>query len=356
MGKFSISIEESTAIKGLLIILIIMGHAQPLIQIPNVIRRFVYDFHVQCFFILPLLYPVKQLTKERVKNYFARLMVPFYLLFVVFFFGKHAPLVLNSAFPDEGLINFIQKGGKGIITGGYFPLAESIGVRYLWFLPVMFSFSIVRDYYNANATKTGRCILMLIGAVSYFVLWVCLYTPFCAGVKETVMDYSPFSIWQAIGALFMGVMTIRIIGLTSKGFITNFLLPIVFFSFFCFYAFTPNTSPLIVILKAIIPCLAFMMVYNHRNMLSQSKILRMFGKHSFEIYIVQTPICIAMYTIIPKIISIEPAIIRTVLFFLVLATSYFIALLLLRVKIVKRFLFPRTWNEVRGKNLTCNVK
>ncbi len=354
--RLGITVEESTAIKGLLIILIILGHAQPLIQIPGVLRRFFYDFHVHCFMILPLLYPVKYLSSERIKNYFARLMVPFILLFLLFFLGKNIPLFISSyhsgVITFKDVINTINGGLHSLIMGGYFPLAESIKLRYLWFLPLMFSFSIIKDFYNTTANQWTKATFISLGMIFYMILWVCLYLPYFAGIKETMMDWSPFSIYQALGALFLGVTTVTLLKKTyfsNQRKIIQVVLSVVFIVIFLIYSITPKASPYMLVLKSMIPVIAFMLFYNYKEILARLSILRKFGEHSFEIYIVQSPLCIAMYTIIPNLFPTESFLVRACVFIFILAICYYIAKLLLKISIVKRILFPRTWDEFVGK-------
>lgn len=66
--------EESTAIKGLLMLLIMLGHNWMLTHNPETGVRllwkdWVYCFHVYCFFILPWFYGYK-LNSGRVYNAF----------------------------------------------------------------------------------------------------------------------------------------------------------------------------------------------------------------------------------------------------------------------------------------------
>lgn len=361
MNKMNISIDikESTAIKGILIILIILGHAQPLIQISEVFRRFFYDFHVHCFMILPLLYPVKQLSRERVKNYVARLIIPYILLFVVFYIGMNIPVLLKNFHSNilslYDVKNFITKGVKSMIMGGYFPLGDSIKLRYLWFLPAMFSFTIIKDYYKTTSSKMTKIAFLFLGSICYFILWVCLYPPFFEETKKDIMNNSPISIWQAIGALFMGVATVyllRIVNLCKLRKLRMFMkiaLPILFITIYGLYTIIPKTSGYLLPLKTIIPIIAFLLLYDYRKVLAKSKILRKFGEHSFEIYLVQTPICIIMYTCLPMLISTELLIVRAFLFVLILVVCYYVAYTLMHLKITKRFLCPKTWNEFMGR-------
>ena len=283
MNKLSITRDESTAVKGLLIILIILGHAQPLIHLPSPLRSFFYGFHVHCFMILPLLYPIKQLNKERIKNYVARLIVPYSLLFFLFFSGQlMMSIISSSSAVTSSPMDFVKAvigGVYSMIMGGYFPLRDSIDVVYLWFLPAMFSLLIIRDYYMM-ASRLNKTILLSLGAIFYFLLWVCLYLPYFVGIKETIMYCSPFSVWQALGALFMGVTTITIL---EKAYSCNMgntikaVLLIAFVAMCAIYFMTPRKSVYWIIPNAFTPIIAFMFIYYFRDVLSRIRLFRKFG-------------------------------------------------------------------------------
>ena len=345
MHNFEISRSESNAIKGILIILIILGHFQPYIMIPKYVRAYIYAFHVNCFFILPLLYPIKQLSYGRVKNYFARLMVPYINIFILFFCCSFVWRITHPLLSEQNVM-YILGGTYSFVVGGFYPLLHNIGIRYIWFMPLMFSFSIIKDYYFINASKRMKYAILVIGFVSYCVLWVCLKGPYCSELRETVMYISPLSIWQAVGALFMGVITIFVL----QRQLCNVTYLISFVILFVLFGITPDDSLFLLALKFIIPIVAFAVLYYNRSLLSLSSLLRKFGERSFEIYIVQTPICVVMYTLLPKLIPNDSIIVRLLSFVLVLTICYYMAKIMSNIKIVKRFFFPRTWDELMGRS------
>ena len=163
--NMEITRAESSAIKGILIILIILGHFQPYVRIPVFIRSFIYAFHVNCFLILPLFYPIKQLNFNRIKNYFARLMIPYTIIYGLLFIGSCVRIIAHDQH-DTNVVSYIMKGGWTYLVGGYYPLYHTIDLRYLWFLPLMFSFSIVKDYYNSANNRT-KYYLLCFGFVFY---------------------------------------------------------------------------------------------------------------------------------------------------------------------------------------------
>lgn len=346
MHNFEISRSESNAIKGILIILIILGHFQPYIMIPKYVRAYIYAFHVNCFFILPLLYPIKQLSYGRVKNYFARLMVPYIIIFILFFCSSFVWRITHPLLYEQNVMVYILGGVYSFVMGGFYPLLHSIGIRYIWFMPLMFSFSIVKDYFFSYATKRMKCIILVVGFVFYCILWVCLKGPYCSELRETVMYISPLSIWQAVGALFMGVITIFVL----QRQLGNVTYLISFVILFVLFGITPDDSLFLLTLKFFIPIVAFAVLFYNRSLLSQSSLLRKFGECSFEIYIVQTPICVVMYTLLPKLVPNNSIMVRLLSFVLVLAICYYTAKIMSNIRIVKRFFFPRTWDELIGRS------
>lgn len=86
-----ISRDHSIWIKGILTILIVLGHNM-VFTIPlqkQGMMSFLYMFHIQGFFILPFLYGIndRSYTKERLKNTIIRFFWPYLLLVTLFVIG-----------------------------------------------------------------------------------------------------------------------------------------------------------------------------------------------------------------------------------------------------------------------------
>ncbi len=336
----SISRRESCAIKGLLIILVIIGHSQPLTDYPSRLWHYLYTFHVHGFFILPFLYPKKELSKNRIKNYFARLIVPYIILFTLFLIPQ---LITKSSSVD-----YIQCL-EAFVTGGIYPLKNSINIIYIWFMPTMFSLYILRDYFNNNKSLFLQYVLLSVGFILYFFLWVCVYGPFFSDIRTKLMYISPISILQSIGALFLGVTTIFLLNRSNNKLITIFILLFVISTVFFFI--TPLGSPFILLLKLIMPIVVFVILYHCREHLANLSILTKMGEISFVIYIVQTPLCVLFYTIIPKYINTTNIIIAIFITLVLIASSYYFAKMIIKIKWLNRFLFPHSWNELIGKEI-----
>jgi fucose 4-O-acetylase-like acetyltransferase len=152
-----LSKQNSTAMKGFFILLIIFGHCSLLgADWSHGIKyhvyswyNYLYDFHVACFFILPFLYNKNTYKKGNIKKYAARLLVPFLLFCLICF--------LISLLYNKPINIYILP--LALLTGSEYLLKNSIGFGYLWFLPAMFTLLLIKDFYYTS------CRIIKIGVV-----------------------------------------------------------------------------------------------------------------------------------------------------------------------------------------------
>ena len=139
---YYISKDNSAAIKGILTILIIIGHNHIVAPQTSPLMAYLYTFHVVCFFILPWLYDnKKELTTKTIGNIIYRNWIP-YIIFFVFSLGVFT--VLEGKHPDmSGLLS-------AFIIGSQKLLKQNVGVLFLWFLPTFCTFSILKTTSDNN--------------------------------------------------------------------------------------------------------------------------------------------------------------------------------------------------------------
>ncbi len=152
--------KHSTQIKGLLMLLIIIGHNAILMEHNGdfTLKSFLYSFHVWAFFILPFLYPIPTLSKEKIVRNAKRLLLPYTLLFVLFLIGYS---ILSHKTPE------IKNTLLAFLSASQILLKDTIGFRLLWFLPTMFIVLLARDYYfyqnkYIRLLIIASCVLILI--------------------------------------------------------------------------------------------------------------------------------------------------------------------------------------------------
>lgn len=125
--------EHSIWVKGILSILIVLGHDM-VFTIPLQeygVMSFLYMFHIQVFFILPFLYGIDNhsYTKERLKNTIIRFFWPYLLLVTLFVVGYNI-VTLFSHFSIRGLFRLY------VFCDGI-TIRQMCGVQIFWFLPSM---------------------------------------------------------------------------------------------------------------------------------------------------------------------------------------------------------------------------
>ena len=122
--------QRLDSVKGVLILLVVLGHsllAGPLI--PG-LREAVYSFHVQCFLLLPFLFPAPALTRRNTGNLLVRYLVPYAGAILLF-------SMLHAVWRGAGLGTWIVDVGRAVVTGNTNDLKRATGFYLLWFLPAL---------------------------------------------------------------------------------------------------------------------------------------------------------------------------------------------------------------------------
>ena len=339
--------DESNAIKGLLIFLIVLGHNAFITNYIQGIYHYLYSFHVACFFILSFSYPAKQLSKERIENYFIRMYSPYVAFFLLFLIAKIA--FTHYGINIEGNSENTEKTYLGclsaLINGGIHKIPIYIGFQYLWFLPTMFSFSVLKDYYYTTNNVQKR--LMLVGgAVCFICLYVFMYTtPYDKGINMTIERYSLFSVLQALGIFFLSWCSLLIVGRCKN----KKVILIAFVALTTMYWMNMDVIGVKWTVRCFMPMVVFAILYHYKGWLQEHVFLRKIGKVSMPIYLVQTPIATICYILFPKIMNCDNIIFILFSQIFIFGMSYYVGTLLTKIPIMKQILFPRTMKEWMGK-------
>lgn len=161
-NDFHIDYNESTSIKGLLMILIILGHNYMLSNhsCDNMIFFWLYYFHVSMFFVLPLYYNNKSNTLKGiiVKN-IRRLYVPYIWFYVL------STILYSLLYGIElNFINFL----KGMIPLNSLDISNVAGVKFLWFVPVFFLFNIIVSLFK-QSNYNIKLVILILSILGYFI-------------------------------------------------------------------------------------------------------------------------------------------------------------------------------------------
>lgn len=207
MNHYSVSLisrDESSSVKAILIFLIILGHNMVFTYLFEKyhVMEFLYNFHIQSFFILPFLYGSKCITKEKIINTFIRLYYPF-ILFTFISFIAYYVLYLNAKIE---IINIFRM----LFTGDVDLIKHFCGVQIFWFLPVMFSLLIIRDlYYYSNIWI--KVLLLVLSCISLFLSLESMDYGYYYHIYNKINSFIPLGGFRAISYLILGALFRKII-------------------------------------------------------------------------------------------------------------------------------------------------
>ena len=273
-GEDNLDKNTSDIIKGILIILIVLGHNSILTSSIDGLYSYLYSFHVIIFFILPWFYVQSRPTITKSVNRCKKL----YLYYLFFFILQ---IILYNLLIDNNfsLCNSVH----AFILGGHHALKDVTGYMYLWFLPAFCFSMLLYDLYNGIAQH-----LRIIPNVLAFVV-VCLFT------QLTYQNYNAFV--QAVYFASVGITSVGIYNIMHL--YMNRTVSVVAFILLSILVCTDVTS---VYVLPFMPFVAFFAIWDIAKFLSISKnnIIVSVGKMSLMIYLIHPLVYQALLRVIPN--------------------------------------------------------
>lgn len=340
MNDSLIEKKLSTGWKGILILLIVLGHCSLLCKYgPGdnefyTWRSWIYSFHVWGFFILPFLYGSKLINggyKKVLKKNFIKLYIPYTWISIL--------CVLISLISGNNL-NFV-KVIEAWVVGSQWMTSSYIGFHFLWFLPTMFSVLLMRDLYF-NLTLREKLIMVSC------LLFLCISDMF--GTNLGYLYYLPFNIVEATKYALVGIMCRNIIEYIETLTLNNRLIKkvivhlVFIISTILFFIFdnlsTDSSLPkgVSLILNILLPTTFGCFIIWYQK-LGNNRILQVFGKYSLQIYLFHV-IVYNILLIISQRLASQTFLLGIVVYALTLLISLGLAILIKRIKPIHSILFP----------------
>lgn len=116
------------AIKGFLIVCVVIGHSKYIGYSHKIIGPLIYSFHIPCFFFIPFIvgYENKSIYRE-IRNF----LVP-YCIFLIIYTALYSLFICRHI--DESLFALI----KALAYSNFYYVKKSCGFIAMWFLPAFF--------------------------------------------------------------------------------------------------------------------------------------------------------------------------------------------------------------------------
>ena len=345
-----LGINESTAIKGLLIVLIVLGHNSFFTTMTEPVQMmgYLYCFHIQCFFIIPFLYGAKPFSIKRCSNYFMRLYWPYIIITTLLYIGYYV-IYENNTFDVSILLNILLWGQSS-------KLSTYCGVQILWFMPAMFSLMVIKDiYYSSN--QFIKVVLLLISAVFLVISllsedWGYYHHLFASllpnGLPMALNAAMPFLIW--------GVISRKVIEYLSSNHVNMlYILSMWFVLTILYFANILLWQRNIVVLSSLMglfPILFIIILYKAKYALSNVKFLKACGTGSFQIYIMHPFIGYLLLFIMADFVQYTLSYKIGIILFstcMMLMGGYIFAMIVERSPLIKRYFFPRSFMDFIGR-------
>ncbi len=336
---------DASVIKGVYIILIVIGHNIFINRIPGDIFRFLYSFHVFGFFLLPFLFPSKVVSEKNIIKFLARYLVPYTIFFIILFL-IYQYLYLSSVGHEIDALSLLI----AFVTGSALFLKDAVGFQFLWFLPSFFSLVVIRMIYTSqNGNKRF-----------FFIIVSFLFHMLIGLVPKEILIYFPLGLAPALFVFLLGIMVenfLRIIFLNTR---ISMIISFLVWVFFYFYAYrelpginlgimkVPDISKIksLIIYDGIIIS-SFVFIVSISSILSRCSWLTFIGKRSMNIYLLHSMVFYFLYFLLAKGASfmgnvyLNSYLTFLMTFIFTILITLKITLLLDRYDIIKRILFPK---------------
>lgn len=278
---------EQDAVKGLLILLIILGHNSILTNHIPTLFPTLYSFHVFAFFFLPFLRKASPFSLQTFSVGASRYLIPY--LWFVLISGLLFWLIFRRADP----INIVSADFiSAIFIGSANLLDKATGFQLFWFLPAFFSLYCLRSW----AESQGK-----FGATTAILLAVFIHIT-AGALPSFVKDHTPLGLLIALyiyplaiiaselwkrsaeyrGTPIAGLTLLLTVGLmaTAQEFGSSVNLAIL-----QVYAISDIGLAL---LHDAIPISAFLFVLSISRLLSHSSVLVHIGNNSLAIFLLHS--------------------------------------------------------------------
>lgn len=341
LEKTIVSREESNAIKGLLILLIALGHNSILSFTWNGCeavgayfhRNWLYQFHVYVFFMLPFIYNEQPYRKGNLRKYAIRMLWPY--IWICLICLAMSLCVLGN--PFNGWANLTWT----LISGNITLLGLNIGSQFPWFLMTMFALMLLKDLYYSLARSLTHSLTHYLLVGIGVGLWVLAWA-----MKETlpVSLESPFSIAGALLLLpvcLSGLALSKRINLQkSSWWLLGIFLSLTILLWCYYYLFKEHTVGVNLLFLFVMPISAFLLLLSIRNWLAKSKLLIALGKMSLPIYLYHVLIFNAFLLVVKHFHCPPRWTDGIVVYIATIVISYLGAWVTMRVPFMQRVLFP----------------
>lgn len=269
--------DESNAVKGLLILLIVLGHNKYLMN-DGYSFQFLYSFHVYSFYFLSFLYDYHkenwvQITRKNLR----RLYVPYTFFFLI--------LVLICLI--QGHNWDLTQTIVAFVTGTQFNLRGALQYGgFLWFIPTLFSLLMIKTcYYSYPRLR----LPLILGSAVAWIAYAFLFF-----VKAQI--YAPCSCFLGYAMLLPALLSRLMV---TKVSLSNLCCAFLFLVIAILVIYPSAVSYKYWVCNRILcPVIIFSLLVKMRSAYCRKLWIQEYGRYSFQIYLIHVFLYNGAYSII----------------------------------------------------------
>ena len=187
-----IEFDHYDTVKGILILLIAVGHAHSRNPVFLEFQRFLYNFHAPLFLLIAFILPAPQFSIASIRKRLRRYFVP------VIWFSALAFLIFNLLLSDTSLKSALLDFGLAFLTGSYWFFDRATGFEAFWFMHALFGLFFLRSLSGAS----GWCSLIGVAIVVSLLVYVTLPAGPQAKYIPTIFTISAYCLLISIPVYF----------------------------------------------------------------------------------------------------------------------------------------------------------
>lgn len=336
------------AAKGILILLIILGHASNFWNPEPYITFSLKFFHVAAFLLLPFIYDTQPITLHYMKERLARYYIPFAFFTIIYGIGY---LIVFRGAGD--IAAWLYDLAAALTNANAPALDTATGLRALWFIPTLISIT------TLNAALIGRLkipiLILLPAAIALHIA--------ASMTSDTLKFQIPFGLTIAAYLLPLGIIIRTIAAHTKQNSLEKaapiFAVITILSITAAYYAASIIKFPIIhlpapsnpigMMIHPVIIIASFLFLTTtpwFKNIAP----LKWLGQNSLTLYLTHLPFLAITSILLEKMvahdtITIASSIAAAAIFAVALTGSILCALTLNKYKKLKSLIMPRNWQD-----------
>jgi len=283
--KQKIEFDHYDAVKGILILLIVVGHARSRNPVFLEFQRFLYNFHAPLFLLIAFILPAPQFSLDSIRKRLRRYFVP------VIWFSILAFIMFNILLSNTAIEHALLDFGLAFLTGSYWFFDKATGFEAFWFMHALFGVFFLRSLSGAFGWKSLASVAIFVGllvlvvlpagphakylptifTISTYCLFISIPVYFCVNLFDTIKP-------SYVTIFVCGVALCLISYLNEHIFIKTYNI-----AYIRMPGFSDMSGLLIYIL--LLSTALWLILWAGQQSLGQ-KIFKPLGKLSFEIYLI----------------------------------------------------------------------